>query len=131
MGGRGGRGGGEERTLGLFVQSFLPAFRGKQHRNTSHRSACEVWVDSDILEISVEMAVPWFLPRAIQLAFKLRYYPALCSKSGKNLPSGDDVGVKSGCKFCNCQLRRFSHKTAMLVIRAAILVTVSSPAISS
>ena len=50
--GGGGGGGWQERTLGLFVKSFLPAFREKQHRNifSHHRSACEVWVDSDILE---------------------------------------------------------------------------------
>ena len=49
--GRGGGGG--DRTLGLFVKSFLPAFREKttqEHLFTSHRSACEVWVDSDRLE---------------------------------------------------------------------------------
>ena len=49
----GGGGGWEERTLGLFVKSFLPAFRKKttqEHLFTLHRSACEVWVDSDILE---------------------------------------------------------------------------------
>ena len=53
-GGRGGRGGvGGERTSGLFVRSFLPAFKEKttqEHVFTSYRSACEVWVDSDILE---------------------------------------------------------------------------------
>ena len=49
----GGGGGGGERTSGLFVKSFLPAFRKKttqEHLFKSHRSAREVWVDSDILE---------------------------------------------------------------------------------
>ena len=49
----GGGGGGGDRTLGLFVKSFLAAFGEKttqEHLYTSHRSACEVWVDSDILE---------------------------------------------------------------------------------
>ena len=48
-----GGGGVGERTLGLFVKSFLPAFREKttqEHLFTSRRSTCEVWVDSDILE---------------------------------------------------------------------------------
>ena len=51
--GGGGGGGGADRTLGLFVKSFLAAFGEKttqEHLYTSHRSACEVWVDSDILE---------------------------------------------------------------------------------
>ena len=46
-------GGGGERTSGLFVKSFLPAFRKKttqEHLFKSHRSAREVRVDSDILE---------------------------------------------------------------------------------
>ena len=49
----GGGGGGVERTSGLFVKSFLPAFRKKttqEHLFKSHRSAREVWVDSDILK---------------------------------------------------------------------------------
>ena len=44
---------GRKRTSGLFVKSFLPAFRKKttqEHLFKTHRSACEVWVDSDILE---------------------------------------------------------------------------------
>ena len=48
-----GRWGWGDRTLGLFVKSFLPAFGGKttqEHLFTSHRSARNVWVDSDILE---------------------------------------------------------------------------------
>ena len=48
----GGKGGGD-RTLGLFVKSFLPALREKttqEHLFTWHRSACEVWLDTDILE---------------------------------------------------------------------------------
>ena len=50
-GGRGGRGGG--RTLGLCVKSFLPVCRIKtQEHLTEHRSACEVWVDSNILQNS-------------------------------------------------------------------------------
>ena len=67
-----GWGGGEwrERTLGLFVKSFLPAFREKQHRNIfSHhtgRLAKFGWILT-YLKISVEMAVTWFLPGAIQL----------------------------------------------------------------
>ena len=71
----GGGGGWEERTLGLFVKSFLPAFRKKttqEHLFTLHRSACEVWVDSDILE-NFEMAVTWFLPGAIQLFLSWLY----------------------------------------------------------
>ena len=41
-----------ERTLDLFVKSFLPAFREttQEHLFKSHGSACEVWVDSDKLE---------------------------------------------------------------------------------
>ena len=58
-----------ERTLGLFVKSFLPAFREKQHRNIfSHhtgRLARFGWILT-YLKISVEMAVTWFLPGAIQ-----------------------------------------------------------------
>ena len=54
-----------ERTLGLFVKSFLPAFREKQHRNIfSHhtgRLARFGWILT-YLKISVEMAVMWFLP---------------------------------------------------------------------
>ena len=41
------------RPLCLFVKSFLSGFRAKttqEHLFTSHRSASEVWVDSDILE---------------------------------------------------------------------------------
>ena len=52
-GGGGGGGGGWKRTSGLFVKSFLPAFTKKttqEHLFKSHRSARQVWVDSDILE---------------------------------------------------------------------------------
>ena len=46
----GGGGGGRERTLSLFVKSFLPAFREKQHRNIfSNHTGRLVWVDSDTL----------------------------------------------------------------------------------
>ena len=34
------------RTVSLFVKSFLPTFKEKQHRKVSH----EVWMDPDILE---------------------------------------------------------------------------------
>ena len=71
-GGGGGGGGLGERTLGLFVKSFLPAFKGKQHRNIfSHhtgRLAKFGWILT-YLKISVEMAVTWFLPGAIQLLY--------------------------------------------------------------
>ena len=70
-GGEGGRGGGwgwGERTLGLFVKSFPPAFREKQHRNIfSHhtgRLAKFGWILIS-LKISGQMAVMWFLPGAI------------------------------------------------------------------
>ena len=71
MGGGGGVWGWwEERTSGLFVKSFLPAFRKKQHRNifSNHtgRLAKFGWILT-YLKISVEMAVTWFLPGAIQL----------------------------------------------------------------
>ena len=50
----GHRGGwGWVRLVCLFVKSFLSGFRAKTtqgHLFTSHRSASEVWVDSDILE---------------------------------------------------------------------------------
>ena len=49
--GKGGRGG--SRLLCLFVKSFLCGFSAKttqEHLFTSHRSASEVWVDSDKLE---------------------------------------------------------------------------------
>ena len=56
-----------ERTLSLFVKSFLPAFREKQHRNifSNHTNWLPkfVW----ILKISVKMAVTWLLFGAIQL----------------------------------------------------------------
>ena len=65
-----GGGGWEERTLGLFVKSFLPAFREKQHRNIfSHHTGRLVkfgWILT-YLKISVEMAATWFLPGAIPL----------------------------------------------------------------
>ena len=68
---RGGGGGGwgwGERTLDLFVKSFLPAFREKQHRNIfSHytgRLAKFGWILIS-LKISGQMAVMWFLPGAI------------------------------------------------------------------
>ena len=61
----GGGGGWEERTLGLFVKSFLPAFREKQHRNIflhpTGRLVKFGWIVT-YLKISVEMAVTWFLP---------------------------------------------------------------------
>ena len=67
-----GGGGWEERTLGLFVKSFLPAFREKQHRNIfSHHTGRLTkfgWILT-YLKISVEMAVTWFLPGAIQMSF--------------------------------------------------------------
>ena len=68
-----GRGGGwGERTLGLFVKPFLPAFREKQHRNIfSHHTGWPAefeWI-LIYLKISVEMAVMWFLPGAIQFLF--------------------------------------------------------------
>ena len=47
----GGGGGGEN--FRPVCQVFFSCFRGKttqEHLFTSHRSACEVWVDSDILE---------------------------------------------------------------------------------
>ena len=69
--GCGGGGGGGERTLGLFVKSFLPVFREKQHRNifSNHtgRLAKFGWILT-YLKISVEMAVTWFLPGAIQFS---------------------------------------------------------------
>ena len=59
-----------ERTLGLFVKSFLPAFREKQHRNIfSHHTGRLVkfgWILTN-LKISVKMALTQLLPRAIQL----------------------------------------------------------------
>ena len=65
----GGGGGWGERTLGLSVKSFPPAFREKQHRNTfSHhtgRLATFGWILT-YLKISVEMAVMWFVPGAFQ-----------------------------------------------------------------
>ena len=67
-------GGGGGRTLGLFVKSFLPAFREKQHRNIfSHHTgqlAKFGWILT-YLKISIEMAVTWFLPRVIQLLLKV------------------------------------------------------------
>ena len=67
----GGRGGG--RTLGLFVKSFLPALREKttqEHLFTWHgRLAKFGWILTG-LKISLEMAVTWFLPAAIQLLLR-------------------------------------------------------------
>ena len=64
----GGGGGWEERTSGLFVKSFLPAFREKQHRNIfSHhtgRLAKFGWILT-YWKISVEMVVTRLLPRAV------------------------------------------------------------------
>ena len=71
------RGGGGGRTLGLFVKSFLPAFREKQHRNIfSHhtgRLAKFGWILT-YLKISVQMAVTRFLPGAIQLTDTLLFF---------------------------------------------------------
>ena len=69
MCGRGGGRGGGERTSGLFVKSFLPAFREKkQHRNifSNHTGRLTKfgWILT-YLKISVEMAVTWFLPALI------------------------------------------------------------------
>ena len=54
----------------LFVKSFLPAFREKQHRNifSNHTGRLPKfgWILT-YLKISVEMAVTWLLPGAIQL----------------------------------------------------------------
>ena len=65
-----GGGGGGERTSGLFVKSFLPAFRKKQHRNIFSNHTGQLakfgWILIN-LKFSVEMAVTWFLPGAIQL----------------------------------------------------------------
>ena len=73
----GGGGGGEERTSGLFVKSFLPAFRKKQHRNifSNHTGLLAKfgWILT-YLKISVEMAVTWFLPGAIQLDYGCTKY---------------------------------------------------------
>ena len=67
MGVWGWGGGWGKRTLGMFVKSFLHALREKQHRNifSHHRSACKVWVDSDIHRISLEIAIMRLLPAAI------------------------------------------------------------------
>ena len=69
-GATGGVGWGGERTSGLFVKSFLPAFWKKQHRNIfsnrTGRLAKFGWILT-YLKISVEMAVTRFLPGAIQL----------------------------------------------------------------
>ena len=63
-----------ERTLGLFVKSFLPAFREKQHSNIfSHHTGRLVkfgWILT-YLKISVKMTVTWFLAGAIQLELSL------------------------------------------------------------
>ena len=65
-----GEGGGAG-LLCLFVKSFLSGFRAKtaqEHLFTSHRSTCEVWVDSDILEnFSRNGGYVVLMPRAIQL----------------------------------------------------------------
>ena len=64
-----GGGGGGERTLGLFVKSILPAFWKKQHRNifSNHTGRLAFGWILTYLKISVEMAITWFLPGAIQL----------------------------------------------------------------
>ena len=41
----------------------------QEHLFTSHRSACEVWVDSDILENFSQMALTQLLPGAFQLQY--------------------------------------------------------------
>ena len=41
----------------------------QEHLFTSHRSACEVWVDSDILENFSKMALTQLLPGAFQLQY--------------------------------------------------------------
>ena len=70
-GGWGVGGGGErwgDRTLGLFVKSFLPALRKKttqEHLFMSHRSASEVWVDSDILENFTPNGTNAIVPRSL------------------------------------------------------------------
>ena len=72
-------GGWGERTLGLFVKSFLPAFREKQHRNIfSHHTGRLVkfgWI-LKYLKISVQMTVTRFLPGTIQFC-RLRQLDAL------------------------------------------------------
>ena len=65
-----GGGGGGGRTLGLFVKSFLPAFREKttqEHLFTSQTWLVKFGWILTYLKISVEMTVTWFLPGAIQL----------------------------------------------------------------
>ena len=63
--------GGGGRLLCLFVKSFLSGFREKQHRNIfSHQTGRLPkfgWILLTYLKISVEMAVTWLLPGAIQL----------------------------------------------------------------
>ena len=62
-----GVGGWGERTSGLFVKSFLPAFRAKQHRNIfSHHTGRLVkfgWILT-YLKISVKMGVTRFFPQS-------------------------------------------------------------------
>ena len=68
----GGEGGGwvERELQACLSKSFLPAFRKKQHRNIfSHHTGRLVkfgWILT-YLKLSVEMAVTWFLPGAIQM----------------------------------------------------------------
>ena len=75
--------------LGLFVESFLPGFRKKQHRNIfSHhrgRLAKFGWILT-YLKISVEMAVTWFLPGSIQLLSQHEF--GLCVSRGSNNERG-------------------------------------------
>ena len=77
-------GGGWKRTSGLFVKSFLPAFRKKQHRNifSNHtgRLAKFGWILT-YLKISVEMAVTWSLPGAIQFPVKFGMKNYICRLS--------------------------------------------------
>ena len=86
-------------TLGLFVKSFLPAFREKQHRNIfSHhtgRLAKFGWILT-YLKISAEMAVTWFLPRAIHFLVTHPLGHRTCQMSWESWCGGWSL---SGCFF--------------------------------
>ena len=76
MGGGGGWlgwvGVGRENYKNLFVTSFLPAFREKttqEHLFTSHRSACKVWVDFDILENFTQNGTNMIVARSHSIEF--------------------------------------------------------------